>query len=238
MRHLHEPFPAPGRATARYSITNPGMIRQFRECCADRAVRGRATAGIPDLRAYRRAQLLTLSQVNRLAPPAVERLGSGRSPPPVAGVRGPLRPGTADLGRRLVAEWDRFRKHVIDLHYDELSTWVHQAAFRARRSSRHRRIHGARSRTATLRVKVTETGEPYDSAGVSVRAAFRETGILGQFSTAGGAHQVKMNGSHSLFANVRANGPRMGRRRVQSHRPPQAHGAPGLRDRLSGDPWK
>src|SRR5436853_1195230 len=43
--------------------------------------------------------------------------------------------------------WDEFRKHIVDLHYDDLSTWVHEAGiprdriFRDRKSTRLNSSH-------------------------------------------------------------------------------------------------
>ena len=183
---------------------NPGMIRQFREWLRGTGpYAGRATAGVPDLRAYRRAQLLTLSQVNRLARRQWKDWDQVDPPRRLPGYGVPLRPGEQPIWEDAWwQEWDRFRKHVIDLHYDELSTWVHQAGIpREKIFSAQGGFMEPDPGLRPFAVKVTETGEPYDSAGVSVEGSIPRDGHLGAILYGPAArNQVRMNGSHSLFA--------------------------------------
>ena len=183
---------------------NPGMIRQFREWLRGAGpYAGRATPDVPDLRAYRRARPLTLSQVNRLARRQWTRWDQVDPPRRLPGYGAPLRPGERPIWEDAWwQEWDRFRKHVVDLHYDELSTWVHQAGIPRRKIFSAQ--GGFMEPDPGLRpfaVQVTETGEPYDSAGVSVAGGIPRDGHLGAILYGPAArNQVRMSGSHSLFA--------------------------------------
>lgn len=183
---------------------NPGMLRQFREWLRGTGpYAGRGTAGVPDLRAYRRAQPLTLSRVNRLARRQWTDWDQVDPPRRLPGYGAPLGPGEQPIWENAWwHEWDKFRKHVIDLHYDELSTWAHQAGIP------RRKIFSAQGGfmepdpgLRPLSIKVTETGEPYDSAGVSVEGSIPRDGHLGAILYGPAArNQIRMAGPHSLFA--------------------------------------
>jgi hypothetical protein len=183
---------------------NPGMIRQFREWLRGAGpYAGDAAPGVPDLRAYRRAQRLTLPEVNRLARRQWSHWDQVDPPRRLPGYAAPLRPGERPIWEDAWwHEWDRFRKHVIDLHYDELSTWVHQAGIaREKIFSAQGGFMEPDPGLPPIAIKVTETGEHYDSAGVSVEGSMPRDGHLGAILYGPAArNQVRMTGPHSLFA--------------------------------------
>ena len=100
---------------------NPGTLRQFREWLRGIGpYAGKTGDGAPDLSAYRRAKRYTLAQINRLArsrfriwdevnPPRALKLEQKMLKTPWASIR------------------EQFRRHLVDLHYDELSQWVAEA---------------------------------------------------------------------------------------------------------------
>ncbi len=183
---------------------NPGMLRQFREWLRGAGpYAGHAAPGVPDLRAYRRARPLTLSEVNRLARRQWTHWDQVDPPRRLAGYGVPLAPGQRPIwDDPWWHEWDRFRKHVIDLHYDELSTWVREAGIaREKIFSAQGGFMEPDPGLRPLAIGVTDTGEPYDSAGVSVEGSMPRDGHLGAILYGPAArNQVRMRGPHSLLA--------------------------------------
>ncbi len=102
---------------------NPGTLRQFREWLAGTGpYAGRPAKGVPDLRAYRRAQPLTLADVNRIAGRQWQSWHDVDPPRAFARVEGGnARPFWQDPW---VREWEVFRRHLVHLHYDELAQWL------------------------------------------------------------------------------------------------------------------
>jgi hypothetical protein len=182
---------------------NPGMIRQFRDWLSGRGPYAAAGGrGVPDLRAYRRAPL-TLAQVNRLARKrwtAWEQVDPPREFPGSA--RRPLRNGEAPIwDDPWWQTWDMFRKHIVDLHYDELSTWTREAGIP------RERIYSAEAFLAPIgslrpfAIRVASRGQNFDSAGVSVEGAIPRDGHLGAVIYGEAArNDVRMEEPHSLFA--------------------------------------
>ena len=126
---------------------NPGTLRQFREWLAGTGpYAGRRRRGVPDLRAYRRAQPLTLAEVNRIA---------GRHwrswsdvDPPRAFPRDGARPFWKDPW---VREWEVFRRHLVHLHYDELAQWLVEAGISRDRIWSSQGLDGAARRRDAVR---------------------------------------------------------------------------------------
>jgi hypothetical protein len=182
---------------------NPGMIRQFREWLAGRGpYAGDGGPGAPDLRAYRRKPM-TLAQVNRIAGKRWTTWNQVDPPRDLPGsARHPLRQGERPYwDDPWWHEWDMFRKHIVDLHYDELSTWVREAGIA------RDRIYSAQgfiAPLATLRpfaIRLTSHRQNYDSAGVSVEGAIPRDGHLGAVIYGEAArNNVRMEEPHSLFA--------------------------------------
>jgi hypothetical protein len=183
---------------------NPGMIRQFREWLQGSGpYAGTGGPGVPDLRAYRRTRPATLAEVNRLARRQWARWEDVDPPRRFPGHRDPLVPGEPRIwDDPWWHEWDRFRKHVIDLHYDELSSWAHAAGIpRAKIFSAQGGFLEPDPGLSPFAIDVTAAGESYDSAGVSLQGSIPRDGHLGVILYGPGArNQVTMAGPHSLFA--------------------------------------
>ena len=96
---------------------------------------------MPDLSAYRRRQPLTLADVNRLAR---QRWSSWNEVDPPRHFPGSPRNPEVRPGEIPVFDdpwwqlWDSFRRHLVDLHYDELSRWAHDAGIPRSASGRRR----------------------------------------------------------------------------------------------------
>jgi hypothetical protein len=184
---------------------NPGMLRQFREWLAGSgAYAGRPRDGAPDLSAYRRARPLALAEVNRLAHRNWSRWDQVDPPRRFPGsTRDPeIKPGEQLVWNdRWYAEWDMFRKRVIDLHYDELSTWAREAGIPRDRIFSAQGFLAPDEGLKPFAVRLASHGQNYDSAGVSVEGAVPRDGHLGVILYGEAAvNDVRMEERHSLFA--------------------------------------
>lgn len=182
---------------------NPGMLKQFRQWLAGTGpYAGTPERGVPDLSRYRRAHPLTLAEVNRIAhqrwlswtavdPP---RKFPGARDPPI-----PERPAIWD--DPWYQEWETFRKHVVGLHYDELSEWVHQAGIPTDRIFSAQGFVAPDLGLKPFAIRIDSRGQNYDSAGVSIEGAIPRAGHLGAIIYGDAAeNRARMEGPHSLFA--------------------------------------
>lgn len=102
---------------------NPGTLRQFREWLQGAGpYAGHPAAGVPDLSHYRKEKPLPLTEVNALSGRQFKcwvEVNPPRSFPHILG-----KPFWED---GWVREWKYFRRHLVDLHYDELLQWLVEA---------------------------------------------------------------------------------------------------------------
>jgi hypothetical protein len=184
---------------------NPGMLRQFREWLRGSGpYAGRPTDGAPDLSAYRRAKPMTLAQVNAIAHQQWKTWNDVQPPRRLPGIVDAQKPGEAPIWDDPWYDlWDEFRRHIVDLHYDELSSWAHEAGVpRARIFSAQGLVHND-PELAPFAVHVLGKGPPYDSAGVSVEGAIPRDGHLGAILYGRTARNaLSLDGGHSLFATI------------------------------------
>jgi len=156
------------------------------------------------LSSYRRAAPLTLARVNAIARQNWKSWNEVEPPRFTPGLADPLpaggRPVWEDPWWNL---WDEFRKHIVDLHYDELSTWVRQSGVpRYAIFSAQGLIHDDPSRAA-FSLRVGSASSSYDSAGVSVEGAMPRDGHLGAVLYGHSArNDVTLENGHSLFATI------------------------------------
>lgn len=176
---------------------NPRTLRQFREWL--RGSGPYAGGGRPDLSAYRRSQPLTLREVNRLAGRQWTRW-SQVDPPrdfPASG-----EPPVDDPWFR---EWERFRRHLVDLHYDELSEWLVEAGVEKRFIFSSQ---GFLAHPVPFPVTLDSPPRNFDSAGVTIEGAVPRQGHLGAILYGkASVNTVPMEGRDSLFAAFRRHDP-------------------------------
>jgi hypothetical protein len=191
-----------GRAVFDY---NPGMLRQFREWLRGSGpYAGRPADGAPDLSTYRRAEPLTLAAVNRLARSDWKSWNDVQPPRRLPALTEPLKDGERPIWNDPWWNlWDAFRKHVIDLHYDELSEWAHEAGIpRERIFSAQGLIHDDPLQKP-FAIRVDSPSRAYDSAGVSVEGAMPRAGHLGAILYGHSArNEVELENGRSLFATI------------------------------------
>ncbi len=193
-----------GRATFDY---NPGMLRQFREWLQGTGpYAGKsADASAPDLSAYRRAQSLTLDEINALAGQHWKRWDDIDPPRPPTRL---MMDTTSAAAIEQVWEnpwwhlWDAFRKHIIHLHYTELAQWAAEAGVSENRIFTAQGF--AAKGLAFPSVHIEEKGpfNRYDSAGVSIEGSKPRNGShLGAVTYSKPARDdVAMQHGHSLFS--------------------------------------
>jgi len=180
---------------------NPGTLRQFREWLSGTGpYAGRHSGGVPDLRAYRRAQPLTLADVNRIA-------GQGwrtwsEVDPPRSFPRDPGRPFWKDPW---VREWETFRRHLVHLHYDELAQWLVEAGISRDRIWSSQGLMAPRGDAMSFAIDLASPPRNYDSGGMSIAGAKPQLGHLGVIVYGEAAvNDVPMDNGKSLFATLAA----------------------------------
>ncbi|MGH8315571.1 MAG: hypothetical protein ACRETU_10535, partial [Steroidobacterales bacterium] len=183
---------------------NPGMIKQFRQWLAGSGpYAGKPEPGVPNLAHYRRPRPLSLADVSKLAR---KRWTSwDQVDPPRTFPGSPYQP--AKPGEALIwddpwyQEWQVFRQHVIALHYDELSEWVHDTGIpRDKIFSAEGFIAPDRGQSP-FAVRITSHGQNYDTSGVSIEGSIPRAGHLGAVLYGETAeNQAPMEVPHSLFA--------------------------------------
>ncbi|HET9337624.1 MAG TPA: hypothetical protein VFQ55_01370 [Casimicrobiaceae bacterium] len=184
---------------------NPGMLRQYHDWLRGTGpYAGLPADGAPDLRAYRRKTVYTLAQVAAIArqpwtswdqvDPPREFPGSYITPeiPP-----GKLRIWD-DPWWHL---WEEFRKHVVDLHYDELSTWVRETGIPPDRIFSAQGFIRPDPGRNPFAVTLASHLQNYDSSGVSVEGAIPRDGHLGAVIYGEAArNDLPMEVPHTMFA--------------------------------------
>ena len=184
---------------------NPGMLRQFREwLSATGPYAGRARGGAPDLSSYRRRHPLTLGEVSSLAGRHWKSWDEVQPPRRLPGLVEPLAPGELPIWNDPWWNlWDEFRKHIVDLHYDDLSTWVHEAGIpRDSIFSAQGLVHDDPKRKP-FAVRIDSHSQAYDSGGVSIEGAIPRNGHLGAVIYGHTArNDVEMENGHAFFATL------------------------------------
>ena len=179
---------------------NPGTLRQFREWLQGTGpYAGHPTAGVPDLSRYRKEKPLTLAQVNSL---------SGRQFKSWANVD-PPRSFPHILGKPFwedawVREWEHFRRHLVDLHYDELSQWLVEAGLGKDFIYSSQGFMAPGVGSMPFAIKINSPVKNYDSGGMSIEGSVPEHGHLGAILYGPSAtNQIRMEEDRTLFSVFR-----------------------------------
>ncbi len=184
---------------------NPGTLRQFRHWLAGTGpYAGKPDApGVPDLSRYRRARPLSLAEAGRLAGRRFARWADVDPPRSF--------PATPTAGRPAfwddpwTREWERFRRHLVDLHYDELSAWLAEAGIASTAIWSAQGFMAPHGEARPFAVTPDSPMQNYDTGGMSVAGAVPRHGHLGAILYGGAAvNAIRMEGPLSLFAQFRA----------------------------------
>ena len=180
---------------------NPGTLRQFREWLSGTGpYAGRPRDGAPDLSRYRRARPLTLADASRLAGRTFARWDD--VDPPRAFSRDPAHPFWKD---GWVREWETFRRHLVHLHYDELSSWLAEAGVPRDRIWTSQGLMAPLPTGMPFALNIDSPVKDADSGGMSVEGSVPRAGHLGVILYGASAvNDVKMENGRPLFATLAA----------------------------------
>jgi hypothetical protein len=180
---------------------NPGTLRQFREWLAGAGpYAGKSEPGVPDLSAYRRADRLALADVARLTGRRYTRWDDV-DPPRIFRRDGDVRFWEDPWTR----EWEAFRRHLVDLHYDELSRWVAEAGVSRDRIWSAQGFMAPHPSAMPFAVNVSSSVKNYDSGGMSIEGSKPAAGRLGAILYGASAqNDIRMEGPRSLFGTFAA----------------------------------
>ena len=175
---------------------NPGTLRQFRHWLAGTGPYANACdAEVPDLSRYRRTRAITLREASALA----------RRPfatwddvdPPRVFARDPAAPFWKDPW---VREWEVFRRHLVALHYDELTQWLVNAGLPAERIWSSQGLMAPADGCMPLALRIESPVKNYDSGGVSIEGSKPHAAHLGAIVYGdAAANAVAMEAGGTLF---------------------------------------
>ncbi len=176
---------------------NPDTLRQFRHWLrGDGPYAGDVE---PDLSAHRRSAPLELAELNRLA---------GTDFASWEEVDGPRLPDARVVEFWKIPHfqvWERFRRHVVDLHYDELSTWTHESGIPRERIFSSQGFSPRSGLIEPFPITLDDRVMNYDAGGMTLEGALPRDGHLGAIVYGDSAtNTVEMSNGRSLFATLRA----------------------------------
>lgn len=175
---------------------NRDTIRQFRRWLAGTGpYEGRGGLGVPDLSRYRRAVPLRLAEVNRLSKRDFKHWNEVDPPRSFPRETNPF------WNDPWTHEWEVFRRHLIDLHYDELSQWLTQVDIPSHRIFSSQGFMAPHDAAMPFAVRVESPSKNYDTGGISVEGAIPSNGHLGAVVYGPAArNEIRMETQDSLFA--------------------------------------
>lgn len=175
---------------------NPGSLRQFREWLQGTGpYAGPAHSGEPDLSRYRRKNPLTLADVNAI---------SGRHFKSWDEVDPTRSFSKLPLSGAWASEWERFRRHLVDLHYDELSEWLGESGIGKDFIYSAQGFMAPASYALPFAIRINSPMKNFDTGGMSVEGAVPANGHLGAILYGESAvNQSRMEGNRTLFSVFR-----------------------------------
>ena len=178
---------------------NPATLRQFRHWLrGDGPYEGEGDPDVPDLSRYRRARPYALADIDELTG---RRHGDWSEVDAPRAFPTKLRSFWKDPW---VGVWEQFRRHLVQLHYDELSQWVAEAGIDARRIYSSQGFMPPGELIDPLPVRIDSPAKNYDTGGMSIEGSVPTHGRLGAIIYGDSAiNRIKMEGEASLFAEFR-----------------------------------
>jgi len=178
---------------------NPGTLRQFRHWLAGTGpYAGKPDeAGVPDLSAYQRPRPLALADVRRISG---ENFASWQQvDPPRQFSRDPAHPFWTDPW---VREWEVFRRHLVSLHYDDLSRWLVEAGIPRDKNWSSQGFMAPTQDAMPFAIAIDSSVKDFDSGGMSVEGSKPAEGHLGAILYGASAtNSIPMENRESLFAS-------------------------------------
>jgi hypothetical protein len=154
---------------------NPNTVKQFHLWLQGRGPYedGFRSATVPNLSAHRRAQPLNLASISKLMGKPVTSWDE--VDPPRQYFVSPT-PYWDDPWTTL---WEQFKRHVIDIHYDELSQWTHEAGVAKEKIFSSQGFMPPREPINPAPIYLNSPGKNYDTGGMSIEGAVPSHGGLG-----------------------------------------------------------
>lgn len=187
----------------RWHDYNPQTIQQFREWLQGSGpYAGAGGSSLPDLREYRRSDPLSLAQVNMIAGKNWRDWSEVDPPREFPRLLNPF------WESPWVREWERFRRHLIDLHYDELSDWLAEIGIEKRFIFSSQGFLAPQGKSMPFAIYLDSPVKNYDSGGMSIEGSVPRNGHLGAILYGDASlNHVRMEGTASLFATFRTMDP-------------------------------
>ncbi len=179
---------------------NPNTVRQFREWLQGTGPYGTSKPLVTDLRPLRLQPSLSLQQVNVIAGKNFSSWDAVDPP----------RPNPVDLiAIYLLPEqykwfhlWEMFRRHLVDVHYDDLSLWVKDAGIDARFIQSAQGMH--ENFYSAIPTHINSPLGRYDTGGASIEGAVPSHGHFGAIIYGQTAQNISPHKrAKSLFAVFR-----------------------------------
>ena len=175
---------------------NPGTLRQFREWLRGSGpYAGKPAPGVPDLSRYRRQHPLSLAEVRELSGQPW-RTWNDVDPP-----RSFPREGRPFWLDPWTHEWEVFRRHLVHLHYDDLSQWLVEAGVPKSRIYSSQGFIAPYPTAFPFALHIDSPSKNYDTGGMSVEGAIPRDGHLGAIVYGQSAvNNIRVEGDANLFA--------------------------------------
>lgn len=180
---------------------NPGTLKQFRHWLAGSGpYAGYCAEADADLSAYPTPGL-SLEQVSTMRRCAYSDW-SQVDPPREA-------PLLAEVGQDpLMLHWEHFRRHLVHYHYDQLCDWLVETGLPASKLFSSQGLMAPASFALPFATRIDSPLKNYDSGGMSIEGAKPTQGHIGAIVYGDSAvNRIRMEGSTSLFATLRAQDP-------------------------------
>lgn len=170
---------------------NPDTLNQFRQWLSGKGLY--SDGG--ELVSYRE-QSLTLQEVNRISEKAFTNW-QAVDPPRGA----PLQFLPSVGAHPWMHLWERFRRHLVDLHYDDLSRWLVEVGIPENKIFSSQAFIDPRKPVQPFAENLNSPVKNYDSAGVSIEGAKPKFGHLGAILYGQSAlNDMETESGRSLFS--------------------------------------
>jgi hypothetical protein len=175
---------------------NPGTLKQFRHWLAGSGpYAGRGGPSVPDLSRYKRRHPLSLAEVRALAGKPW-RTWDEVDPP-----RAFPREGMPFWEDPWTHEWEVFRRHIVHLHYEDLSQWLVEVGVPKSRIYSSQGFIEPYPTALPFALHIDSPSKNYDTGGMSVEGAIPRNGHLGAIVYGQSAlNNIRVEGDANLFA--------------------------------------
>jgi hypothetical protein len=175
---------------------NPGTLKQFREWLRGGGpYAGKPPPGVSDLSRYRRRQPLSLADVRTLSGKewrTWEEVDAPRAFP---------REGKPFWEDAWTHEWEVFRRHLVHLHYEDLSQWLVEVGVPKSRIYSSQGFIAPYPTAFPFALRIESPSKNYDTGGMSVEGAIPRNAHLGAIVYGQSAiNNIRVEGDANLFA--------------------------------------